>query len=89
MIIDPLRGLLRSRKFLTVSLDAIATLVLYFGAKYLGDSIAEDIKLVILVLQAPVLMLIYTIAQEDIATTEASALIEITRSAQAQVELDA
>ena len=64
--------LFQSRKFWITVWDVLVSLALYFGAKYLGGGAFEDIKFVIITLQAVVLMLIYTIAKEDVALTNAA-----------------
>lgn len=55
--------LLRSRKFWIVVLDVVVSSALFFGAKYIAPATFEDVKFVIGVLQAPVLLLIaaYTV----------------------------
>ena len=45
------KALFRSRKFLILLLDSVISLLLYFSAKYAGPSGAEDIRVVIGVLQ--------------------------------------
>jgi len=80
---SPLAKLLASRKFLLMALDVVLALVLYFGTKYANPSAVEDIKQLILVLQPVVVTLIYTIAKEDAAESEARAKV-----AQAQAELE-
>jgi hypothetical protein len=51
---EALKALLHSRKFLILCLDTVVSLVLYFTAKYAGPSLAEDVKMVIGLLQLPV-----------------------------------
>ena len=55
--------LLKSRKFWIVVLDVVVSCALFFGAKYIAPAAFDDIKFVIGVLQAPVLLLItaYTV----------------------------
>ncbi len=55
--------LLQSRKFWIVVLDVLVSTALFFGAKYIAPAAFDDIKFVIGVLQAPVLLLItaYTV----------------------------
>ncbi len=60
-------ALLHSRKFMVMLLDTTISLALYFGSKYLGGSAYDDVKFVIGLLQPVALMLIYAIAQEDVA----------------------
>jgi hypothetical protein len=59
-ILHPLRGLLYSRKFLVLVLDTIISIILYFSG-------APDVKFLIGSLQPVALVIIYAIAQEDIA----------------------
>ncbi len=58
-------SLLTSRKFWVMVLDVIVSLVLYFGAKYLGGSTYDDIKVLVATLQPVALVLIAAIAHED------------------------
>lgn len=64
---DSFRALGRSRKFLVLLLDTALSLALYFGAKYIGGPAFDDIKFLIGLLQPVALMVIYAIAQEDVA----------------------
>jgi hypothetical protein len=68
---EALKALLRSRKFLILCLDTVVSLVLYFAAKYAGPSLAEDIKMVIGLLQLPVTAIIVAISVEDSAAMKA------------------
>ncbi len=68
---DTLHSLFRSRKFLVLLLDTVVSLLLYFGGKYLGGSAYDDVKFVIGALQPVALVLIYSIAQEDVAALRA------------------
>ncbi len=61
-------ALLRSRKFMVMLLDTLISIALYFGGKYLGGSAYDDVKFVIGLLQPVALMMIYSIAQEDVAS---------------------
>jgi hypothetical protein len=70
MVVDPLRALLRSRKFVVAMCDLVVALVLYFGGKYVAPAhpgIMEDVKFLIGVLQVPVGLVIAAIAYEDAA----------------------
>ncbi len=62
---DAFRALLRSRKFLVAILDVVASLILFFVGKYALPSIAEDVNIVIVLLQPMALSLIGAIAYED------------------------
>ncbi|MGE5138301.1 MAG: hypothetical protein ACM3JD_02460 [Rudaea sp.] len=66
-MIESMRALLTSRKFLVLVMDTIISITLYFSGKYAGASAAEDIQFLIGALQLPALMLIYAIAHEDAA----------------------
>jgi hypothetical protein len=68
---EALGALLRSRKFMVLLLDTAASLLLYFGGKYLGGATYDDLKFVIGLLQPVALMLIYAIATEDAAAIRA------------------
>ena len=68
---EALKALLRSRKFLILCLDTVVSLVLYFAAKYAGPSLAEDVKMVIGLLQLPVTAIIVAISVEDSAAMKA------------------
>ena len=49
----------------------VVSLVLYFAARYAGLSLAEDIKMVIGLLQLPVTAIIVAISVEDSAAMKA------------------
>ena len=68
---EALQALFRSRKFLILMMDAVIALVLYFVTKYAGPSVTEDIKMVIGVLQLPVVAIIVAISLEDSAAMKA------------------
>lgn len=68
---SPLVKLLASRKFLLMLMDVVISLVLYFGTKYADPSAVEDVKVVIGLLQPVFVTLIYSIAKEDSAESEA------------------
>ncbi len=53
------------RKSLILCQDTGASLVLYFAAKYASPSLAEDVKMVIGLLQLPVTAIIVAISMED------------------------
>jgi hypothetical protein len=70
MVVDPLKALLRSRKFVVAMCDLVVALVLYFGGKYVAPAhpgVMEDVKFLIGVLQVPVGLVIAAIAYEDAA----------------------
>jgi hypothetical protein len=62
----------KSRKFWIVVLDVIVSSALYFAAKYVAPDAFADIKFVIGVLQAPILLLItaYTVQNSVAIATE-------------------
>ena len=62
---NPMQGLLRSRKFLVLVLDVVISLLLYFGSKYAAPAVLDDMTFVIAVLQPVALFLIGAIAYED------------------------
>jgi hypothetical protein len=64
--------LFQSRKFWLTFLDVVISTALYFGAKYAGAGVFEDIQWLLLAYQPMFVMLIYTIAKEDVALTEAA-----------------
>ena len=55
--------LLNSRKFWIVVMDVIVSCVLFFGAKYIAPAAFDDVKFIITVIQAPILLVImaYTV----------------------------
>ena len=63
---NPIKGLLRSRKFLLLLLDAFVSLLLYFIGKYAPAAI-EDVKFSVLVIQPVFVAIIIAIAWEDSA----------------------
>lgn len=79
---SPLAKLLASRKFLLMVLDVVVSLVLYFSTKYVDPSAVEDIKVVIGLIQPVFVTLIYSIAKEDSAQSEANAIIRAQQLAQ-------
>ncbi len=68
---EALLALLRSRKFLILCMDTVVSLVLYFAAKYASPSVADDVKMVIGLLQLPVTAIIVAISVEDSAAKTA------------------
>lgn len=67
---NPIKGLLISRKFWTLVLDVIVSTVLYFVGKYGSVSVFEDIKFLIAALQPVFVMLIASIAYEDVGKSQ-------------------
>ena len=63
---NPIKGLLISRKFWALMLDVVISIVLYFVGKYGTPSVYEDIKFLIAALQPVFVMLIASIAYEDV-----------------------
>jgi len=68
---NPIQGLLRSRKFLLLCLDTVISLVLFFVSKYAAPELAEDIKFVIAAYQPVFVSLIVAISVEDAAAKRA------------------
>jgi hypothetical protein len=64
---NPVNSLLRSRKFLLMLVDVVISLILYFGGKYLGPAVFEDINTIIVLLQPVIISVIVGIAIEDSA----------------------
>jgi len=64
-MLDALKALLKSRKFLLLVLDTSICVILYFAGKYAGESTFEDVKLLIFALQPVFVSLIMSIAHED------------------------
>ncbi len=64
-------GLMRSRKFWVMVLDAGVSLALYFAAKYMGASEYDDIKVVIALLQPIAVTVVGMIAHEDVNAMKA------------------
>ncbi len=62
---------LRSRKFLTLVMDAVVSLVIYFVTKYLAPAVADDVLFVIATLQPVVLAVIVMWGVEDAAEKRA------------------
>ena len=62
---NPFAGLVRSRKFWIAMFDLVVSLVLYFVGKYAAPTIADDVKIVIGLIQPVFLLLIGGIAYED------------------------
>jgi hypothetical protein len=60
-------SLLQSRKFWIMIMDIVVTLVTYFVTKYASPSAVDDVIKVLITLQPAVLMVIYSIAKEDVA----------------------
>lgn len=60
-------GLLRSRKFWLLVMDALISSIVYFGGKYLAPQAMDDLKFIIAGWQPIVLLVIGAIAAEDIA----------------------
>lgn len=72
----PFQLLIQSRKFWLLILDTVASLVLFFVAKYAAPNALEDVKFVIAALQPVFVMLIYAIAKEDAAAKSAPYILD-------------
>ncbi len=66
-----LERLFRSRKFLTMVLDLVVSLVIYFVTKYLAPAVAEDVLFVVAGIQPVVLAVIVMWGVEDAAEKRA------------------
>ncbi len=64
---NPWKGLGESRKFWLLVLDVAISTILYFTAKYAGESVFADVKYLILALQPVFATIINAIAKEDAA----------------------
>jgi len=69
---NPIQGLLRSRKFLLLILDTAISLVLFFVTKYAAPGLAEDVKFVIAAYQPVFVAIIMAISIEDAALKRAT-----------------
>jgi len=69
---NPVKGLLRSRKFLLLILDTAISLITYFVGKYALPAVAEDINFLIAAYQPVFVALIVAIAVEDAALKRAT-----------------
>jgi len=56
-----------TKEFVTAVVDAVVSMALYFGAKYLTPAIFEDVKFVIAIMQPIVLAIILNFVKEDAA----------------------
>ena len=73
-----LERLFRSRKFLTMVLDLVVSLVIYFVTKYLAPAVAEDVLFVVAGMQPVVLAVIVMWGVEDAAEKRAGPALELT-----------
>jgi len=64
---NPIKSLLRSRKFLIAVLDVFVSSVLFFVGKYAEAMVFEDVQFLIGALQPVVIIIIAAIAFEDAA----------------------
>lgn len=68
--------LLKSAKFLTLILDVVISLILFFVGKYGSASLAEDIKFLIITIQPVFVALIASIAYEDASSKSAGMIYQ-------------
>ena len=68
---NPVAGLLRSRKFLLLCLDTVLSMALFFVGKYATPELAEDVKFVIAAYQPVFVAIIVAISVEDAAAKRA------------------
>ena len=66
-----LRALFQSRKFLLLLFDTVLSLVALIGGWFLAPEVLGGVAAVIALLQPVFIMIIYTIAKEDVAAYEA------------------
>jgi hypothetical protein len=64
-------GLFESRRFWLALLDVVVSSVTYFGAKYLGPAVFEDIKFLIAAFQPVILLVIAAYTVDKFAPAEA------------------
>lgn len=76
---NPISGLLRSRKFLVAIFDLLVSFIMHFGTKYLAPVAFEDIQFVIASVQPVFLLVIYTIAYEDKGKADNASRLEIAK----------
>jgi len=69
--LNPVSGLLRSRKFLLLCLDTIISLILFFVGKYATPNLAEDVNFIIAAYQPVFVAIIVAISVEDAAAKRA------------------
>lgn len=70
-----IENLIKSRKFWTLMMDLVISLILYFGGKYMAPSVMEDVRFFIGAMQPVFLFLIAAIAYEDGQESKAMALV--------------
>ena len=73
---NPFLGLLHSRKFWLLILDTVVSFTTYFVTKYAAPEMSNDILYIIGGLQPMFLLVINSIAREDVANTQARADIQ-------------
>lgn len=72
---NPFSALLRSRKFWIAIVDVFASTLLYFVTKYAVPSAAEDVKFLIAAYQPVMLLVIASIAVENVQNVKAKTSI--------------
>ena len=75
--------LVQSRSFWVVVLDFVFSVILYFVSKYLGESVAADVRFMIGVLQPVALVLVAAFTYDDVEERKAQ-----TELAVAKMELE-
>lgn len=71
-----LGGLLQSRRFITLMVDALLSIVLYFVGKYFSIAL-DDVKFLILILQPIALLVIAAYTVNDLAAQWSTHLLEV------------
>ena len=64
---NPFMLLFKSRKFWLLMLDTVVSTVLFFGGKYMGADMLDNVKFLIAIMQPVFVFLIIAIAMEDAA----------------------
>jgi hypothetical protein len=67
-------ALLQSRKFLLLLFDTVLSLATLIGGWFLAPELLGEVAAVIAILQPVFIMIIYTVAKEDVAAYEAGVI---------------
>jgi hypothetical protein len=65
--------LLKSRKFWIMTVDGVATLAIYFAAKYFAPAAAEDVIKILAVVQPIIIAVVVSITVQNVAGIQAKA----------------
>ena len=66
-----MKALFQSRKFLLLLFDTVLSLVVLIGGWFLAPDVMGEVAAVVAILQPVFIMIIYTVAKEDVAAYEA------------------